>query len=326
MPLIISLPGSYPPVRLSPPPLTEEEVEESIRRAIAHQQEAIRDAPIEWLFVDGQPRSDIVGIFAPSLGLSGVGLPYQVTQEIRHTKPITLRDLEIAAEAANGRPLKAHITGPTLMAESCELTADAPARYREDPEPPRRLTLDLAHALAEEARQIVNAPGLSVTHLQVDEPTLVYGADLSLAGEALGIITQVAREAGLPTILHVCGDIGDIMEDLLKMPVDILNVEGSHLREVHWLDADCLARSGKKLAIGCIPVNVEEIPSVRWLERELLFATERYGVEHIWGITTECGLRMSDLELAQARLYRLVEVARAVASRFELQMLGGDDE
>ena len=107
------------------------------------------------------------------------------------------------------------------------------------------------------------------------------------------------------------------MEDLLDVPVDILNVKGRHLRTLPWLNADRLAQSGKKLAIGCIRVDVDEIPSVRWLERELLFAAERYGVENIWGITPECGLHMSDPQLARARLDRLVEVALKVASRFE---------
>ena len=317
MSLTVSLTGSYSPVRLPPPPLTDKEVEESIRNAVNQQQQAIGNTSVRWLFVDGQPRSDIVGIFAHGLGLFGEGLPYSVTQEIRHIRPITLRDLEIAAKAADGQPLKAHITGPTLMAESCELTPDALPRYRNDPEFPRQLTLDLARALAEEARLLIRAPDLSVTHLQIDEPTLVYGADLKLASEAIEIIAQVARAAGIPTILHVCGDVGDIMEDLLDVPVDILNVKGRHLRALPWLNADRLAQSGKELAIGCIRVDVDEIPSVRWLERELLFAAERYGMENIWGITPECGLRMSDPQLARARLDRLVEVALKVASRFE---------
>ena len=107
------------------------------------------------------------------------------------------------------------------------------------------------------------------------------------------------------------------MEDLLDMPVDVLNAKGRHLRALPWLNADRLAQSAKKLAIGCIRVDVDEVPSARWLERELLFAAERYGAENIWGITSECGLRMSDPQLARARLDRLVEVAVKVASQFE---------
>jgi 5-methyltetrahydropteroyltriglutamate--homocysteine methyltransferase len=266
------------------------------------------------VYVSGQPQSDVVGIFAHGLGLVGTGNPYYVTQEITNSGPITLRELEIAAEANGGQPLKAHITGPTLLAESCELTSDAPDGYRNDPAFPRQLTLDFARALAEEARFLTSAAGLPIKYLQIDEPTLSYGADLDLARDAVAII---AEASSAPTILHVCGDIADIMEDLLKMPVDILNLEQQYLNEIPWLDSRRLAESDKLLALGCVPVNRSDIPSVPALERELFFAVERYGKEHIWGLTPNCGLRMSTPDKARERLQRIAEIAAKVAPQFE---------
>lgn len=314
MPLIVTLTGSYPPVRLAPPLLSDSEIEQSIHSAIRAQRAAVKDRPIQWVVVSGQPQNDIVGIYAPGMGLAGTALPYQVTQEIKYTEPITLRELEIAAEVIDGQqPLKAHITDPSLMAESCKLTTSAPSHYRDDP---RQLTLDFAHALAEEAHLLTHTPNLGIRYLQIDAPTLAYGADLDLAHKGIEIVTS-AVASGVQTILHVCGDVSKIMEILLEMPVDILNVENQHLNGLAWLNANRLKSSNKKFALGCIPVNVDDIPSVRWLERELLFAVERYGVQNIWGITPNCGLRFSDPDKAQQRLDRLAEVALKIATRFE---------
>jgi 5-methyltetrahydropteroyltriglutamate--homocysteine methyltransferase len=313
MPLITTLIGSYPPVRLPLPPLSEGEIIASIRNAVHQQQEAVKDKPIDWLFVSGQPQSDVVGIFAHGLGLSGEGLPYNVNQEIKHLKPITLHELVIAADTVPGKPLKAHITGPTLMAESSHLTNQSPSHYRDNTAIPRQLTLDIAHALAEEAKALTKPSGIPVAYLQIDEPTLVYGANLDLAREA---IEYIRLASAVPTILHVCGDVGDIMEKLLEMPVDILSLEYQYLRELTWLNASRLSESGKKIALGCISVNRDDIPSVRWLKRELYFAIERYGLENIWGISPNCGMRMSDPSLARARMDRLVEVAVEITAQF----------
>lgn len=307
--LISTTIGSYPPTPFEPGSgsLSDLEVEKLIRRAIADQKAAAQKYDdVSWLYVDGQPRSDVVGIFAHGVGLKGDRKPYQVSQEIEYRGPITLSDLRIAAEAAEGGRLKAHITGPTLMAESCELTASAP--YRD----PRELTLALARALAEEAR-LLTTSGLAIDYLQIDEPTLVYGADLELARDAVKIIAQASE---VPVILHVCGDVGDpeILDALLDMPVHILSVEGQHLRDLASLDSDLLKRKDKRLALGCMPVNTNTLPNARWLERELLFAIERYGIDNLWGITPDCGLRWSDLEVAQKRLELLAEAVHTIAS------------
>jgi 5-methyltetrahydropteroyltriglutamate--homocysteine methyltransferase len=315
MTLFATLVGSYPPVRRFPPALDDEEVKQSIRDAVARQQEVLQDGSVRWLFVSGQPQRDVVGIFAAGLGLGGTGNPYIVEQDITYHGPITYDELEITAQACDYAQIKAHVTGPTLIAESCEVLPSAPARYREA-DAPRLLTLDLARALAEEARHILNFK-LPVAYLQIDEPTLVYGANLTLAREALEILVQPVRGSQIQTILHVCGDVGDIMQDLLEFPVDVLNVELRHINEIGWLDRRRMADSGKKLALGCIAVNRDDTPSILALERDLFFARERYGAEHIWGITPSCGLRMSTKDKAYERLQRLAEVAEQVSGSFE---------
>lgn len=306
--MIATTVGSFPPLRR--PSLNNEEMRPSIEQAIRYQQQAFQGKSVEWIYVSGQPQRDVVGIFAHGLHLSGSGNPYIVNEAISYRDPITIEELRTTAKVIGTKKpaLKAHITGPILIAESCELGAKAPERYRDDPDPPRKLTLDLAEALAQEVEQIVNSE-LHIPYIQIDEPTLVYGADLELARTAIDIIVRPAPKDKIETLLHVCGDVGGIMDKLLDFPIDILSIELRYLNEIDWLDSRRLAESGKRLALGIIPVNQDEVPSVLSLERELFFASERYGAEHIWGITPSCGQRMSTLDQACERIERLAEVA-----------------
>jgi methionine synthase II (cobalamin-independent) len=206
------------------------------------------------------------------------------------------------------------------MAESTSAD-DIPSIYR-DKAGFRQLTLDVAHALAKEARAIAGrAEELNVQYLQIDEPSLAFGADLGLACEAVGIVTEAWKQAGGgETILHVCGDVGNIIPELAQMPVDIFNLENVHLREVNAEARQALKDSGKKLALGVIAVNQADVPSPKRVARELAYAWEDYGSDRVWGITPNCGLRLSEEPLAIRRMNCLAEAAReAEALRLELE-------
>jgi 5-methyltetrahydropteroyltriglutamate--homocysteine methyltransferase len=275
------------------------QAEKSIRLAVKEQIAAGID-----LLVDGQVRADIVGIFANSIGLVGDGMPYVVRGKVGNPKkPTSIRDLRTAAKSAKGKPIKAHITGPTVMAENCVIAADAPELYR-DEAGFKQLTLDIAQALAEEARFIAaESKELNIPYLQIDEPSFVFGVDLETARQALQIITDAWKQAGGGAIiLHVCGDYGYIFKELLNMPVDILNIEIEHFQEISAADIEALKESGKKLAFGVIAVNTESIPSPERVAREVIYAGDRCGMELVWGITPVCGMRLSSQQMPVKRM------------------------
>ena len=59
--------------------------------------------------------------------------------------------------------------------------------------------------------------------IQIDEPFLSTGiADLKTAKTAIKIITE---NLNIPVSMHVCGDIGEILKDILKFPVQIIDCE-----------------------------------------------------------------------------------------------------
>ncbi len=308
------LTGSFPDRDdpLVDPPPSPRKIPGLIRRAVRLQIKAGLD-----VIVDGQMRSDIVGIFARQVGLEGNGLPYRVRAKIgRLQKSITLSDIRIAATAASGHPIKAHITGPTVISESCVEDDGTPDFYRQSVGF-RQLTLDIATALGDEARFLAEqSQELNIQYLQIDEPSLVYGADLGLARDAIGVVAQSWRAGGGgEVILHVCGDIRDILSDLIAMPVDILNLENVHLREADENALQLLRGSDKKLALGVIRVNTDKIPTPQHVAQEMLFASDRYGAERLWGITPNCGLRLSTTNLAVQRMKSLVESTQVLSGR-----------
>jgi len=304
--LFVTSIGSFPPRK-------DASVEESIRNAIQLQLECGVD-----VLVDGQIRSDVVGIFAQQVGLKGKGLPYHVetplsVSSLAHS--ITLPDLEVATSYAEDRYLKVHITGPILMAESCLVNENRPevAHYQGD-EGFRLLTLDLARTLTEEVRLVAaQADRLNIAYLQIDEPSLTFGADLALTKEALSGIASAWREmTGREVILHVCGDIGSIITELLDMPVDILSLENVYLNQLENDFLDLWQKSQKKLALGVVPVNNDKIPSPQHIAREVLSAQERYGHGRIVAITPACGLRNRREDEARDRLHCLVQAAQLI--------------
>lgn len=316
MNVAVTITGSYPPLRDERGAIL---VDESIKRAIRDQIEAELD-----VLTDGQVRSDIVGIFAREIGLEGKTLPYSVPNKLgKPNRSTTLEDLELAYQVAEGCPLKAHLTGPTVIAESCLDEDDGEASQKgthpnyQGEEGTYNLVLDIAKALAEEARLIAaQAENLNVQYLQIDEPSLVYGADLSLARQGVERVASAWKEAGGgPVLLHVCGDSASIWETLLEMPVDILNLENETLRTLNDEQIQKLTTSGKRLALGMIPVNVERIPSPQRIARRVLFAAERFGEEALWGLTPDCGLRLSPPEKARQRMNRLHQAAEILGQQ-----------
>lgn len=293
--------GSFPRIYFE-----NQNIELAIQKVVEDQIEAGVD-----ILVDGQLRADIVGIFAHSIGLKGDGMPYEVSQKIKPPEnSILLPDLRTAAKYAGDRPLKAHITGPSVIAENCHLHEDAPNLYVGD-DGFINLTLDIANALAHEVRWIAQeSKKLNIRFLQIDEPSLVFGGDLEVARKGLEIVTKAWKSAGgEQIIMHVCWDFTGIFQKLLEMPVDILNLEAAHVQELSTDEFQALQKSEKKIALGVIPVNTDQQPAPERIAREALFACDMVSPKYFWGLTPVCGMRSSTPALAKDSMRCLARAA-----------------
>jgi 5-methyltetrahydropteroyltriglutamate--homocysteine methyltransferase len=281
MRLKTSTTGSWPPVYDKENNLL---VNESIERAIKDQ----IDLGID-ILVDGQARDDIVSLFARKLpGYKGKALPYQVVSRIAPAdEPITTQDYLYAKKFVEGKPLKAHITGPMTLARASNVDAESPYSSRNDP----KLIQDLAEAIGREAYHLVKSGAETV---QIDEPALADGVDLDLAFAVMKKIVEIG-EIPFPA-LHICKNVTRILDDVLrKSPVKMVSIEGEWLRhpKLSHVDSKYLSQCGnKQIGLGCIETQslfVEKIPAV---QNFLDLMVSKLGEDHIWAAMTNCGLRL----------------------------------
>lgn len=323
-PILTTTTGSYPII--NEPLSTNWQV--SVQLAVEAQIEAGID-----LLVDGQVRSDIAGLFAPVLGQNKSNgkandtevLPHQIKVKITPQavdSRALIEDYKYAQEVARSKgrtdpsDLKAHITGPVFLAESCRITQDAPYRlpktltgdYDVDPD----LVYDIADALTSVVREYRAA---GAKYIQIDEPSLAYSSKekMEVTLEALARLVRVDPQA--TWILHTCGNIQHQFSDLIeKTPpaLKVLFIEAAHLREMQNVDEALLSRTQRQIMYGCIPVNTGTLPGTQKLQRELAETVNRLGPKNVFGVSPYCGLRLSTPDHAQQTMHLLTEAARVL--------------
>jgi 5-methyltetrahydropteroyltriglutamate--homocysteine methyltransferase len=304
MALKTSTTGSWPPtydpdkpIRHFPVEEQDRIVHESIERAIHDQIELGID-----ILVDGQVRDDIVSLLASKLpGYEGRTLPYRAVDRIRPAdEPITVQDYLYAKDLVGDRPLKAHITGPMTLARATLVDAESPYNSRNDPD----LVIDLAQALGQEARRLVEA-GAEI--VEIDEPALADGVDLDLALEAMKQIVEIG-EIPFPG-LHICKNVTRILDNVLtRSSVRMVSIEGEWLRrdELNHINRDYLSRCGKQIGLGCIEVRDYSIERLTAVQNFLDYMLDRLGEERIWAAMPNCGLRPVPHDVALKKLKVLV--------------------
>lgn len=310
-----SLTGSFPPVYNPYQPIRNKSIEEqdklvfaSIKRAISAELEAGID-----VLVDGQTRDDIVSSFCRYLpGFSGDTLPYRVVGPIQPAEnPITVKDYHYALEVAKGAPVKAHLTGPMTLARDAIVIPASGYTGKTDP----RLVKDIAHALGFEARLLIQA-GAKI--IQIDEPVLRNGVDLELAFSAMRKIVEIGE---IPqTGLHICGNTSRIIKEVLtSAPVDYVSMEGAWLKHesLSFINNNFLKNCKKQIGLGCIEVADYTVERLRSVEATVDQMVNRLGIENIWAITPNCGMRLMPYEVALKKIQVMCEAAHSIMVAYQ---------
>jgi 5-methyltetrahydropteroyltriglutamate--homocysteine methyltransferase len=261
-------------------------------------QEAVSDqiaAGID-IISDGQVRGDMIRVFTSRL--PGIREQRVIGKVMVPQAPITLADTRYALR--KNPHVKGILTGPTTLAHG--LRIDTPA-YRNRGE----LAIDLAHALAPEAKALEEA---GVTLIQLDEPIFSTGsADLQSGNEALALITSRLR---IPVCLHVCGYLSAVMDELLTMPVDILDFEFAKSPE----NLDLLSRrdlAGRMIGFGCVDSSSPDIEPVETIRDRIMQGLSVFRPDQLL-IDPDCGLRMHTRETAFRKLAHMVMATRQIRS------------
>ena len=275
--------GSYPGVRSKGLKSVFSPYAEALNIAVTDQIEAGID-----IISSGQIRGDMI----TSLTSQIPGIKEQrVTGTLKPTqKPMTAADTRYTI--SRHPKVKAMLAGPTTISHALKL--DTPLYRNKD-----ELILDLAKIIATEALRLES---LGIAIFQIDEPILSTGtADMNTAYQAINAITSVLK---VPTCMHVCGDIGDIIDSLIKMPVDILDFEFSVSQEnLEVLSKTELA--GKLIGFGAVDSTFSGIDSVETIKARIEKGIDIFGPEKIL-IDPDCGLRMHSREVAFGKLRNMV--------------------
>lgn len=243
---------------------------------------------------DGQVRGDMIGAFTSKL--PGIRDQEVIGKIQPAAGAITVQDTKYAL--SKFPKVKGIITGPTTLAHGLHLSTPM---YRNKEE----VALDLAAALVVEARAL-EATGVAL--IQIDEPILSTGiADLATAKQAVELIGSSVR---IPICMHVCGGLGNVLDEILKFNVNVLDFEFSKNPQ----NLDILSRrdlDGKMLGFGCVDSSSEEVETVQEIKKRI-----EKGVEHfdpkILLIDPDCGMRMRSRESAYWKLKNMCDAAKEV--------------
>lgn len=309
--MIKTVVGSYPVITKEPEGLIEkikdkigmyDKYNYAIEKAVIDQLNAGID-----VVSDGQVRGDMVEIFVNSMyGFEGK----KVIGKIEHVKPITLKDIKYSLNILKTKTkeerygVKGIITGPCTIASSIRVE-----NYYSDNKD-ENLIYDLAIALKKEAESIQNY----VKMIQIDEPILSTGLyDLETARRAINKITENLK---VPVVMHVCGDVVDIFEDLNKFNVDILDHEFASNKK----NLEILELIEKKVGFGCINTKLKTVEDVSEIEDlinegiEILKNNDnlKNNLKDSIIIDPDCGMRLLPLDVAYNKLKNMVQAAEAV--------------
>jgi len=209
-------------------------------------------------------------------------------------RPITVPDTRYALSRHPW--VKGILTGPSTLAHALQI---ATPTYRDRAD----LTLDLAQALAYEARALQDA---GVTLIQIDEPIFSTGsADLATGAQALQILTSLLQK---PVFLHVCGGLVGVIDEILKMRVAGFDLEFAG-NEVNLQVLSGKDFGDRLIGFGCVNSNDPAVEKVSVIKKRIQAGIEAFGPERLL-IDPDCGLRMLTREAAFGKLKAMVDATR----------------
>ncbi|AAB99479.1 5-methyltetrahydropteroyltriglutamate-homocysteine methyltransferase (metE) [Methanocaldococcus jannaschii DSM 2661] len=306
--MITTVVGSYPVVKKEETFLDKvkkvfglyDEYKYAIERAVKDQVKAGVN-----IISDGQVRGDMVEIFTNNMyGFDGK----RVVGRVEFIKPITLKDIlyakSIAKKLNPNVEIKGIITGPCTIASSVRVESCYSDNRDEN------LIYDIAKALRKE----VEALKKHVPIIQIDEPILSTGMyDFDVARKAIDIIVDGLN---IKFAMHVCGNVYNIIDELNKFNVDILDHEfASNKKNLVILES-----MEKKVGFGCVNTKVKKVESVEEIKSlieegiEILKNNEKLNKnlsDNIL-IDPDCGMRLLPIDVAFNKLKNMVEATKLI--------------
>ncbi len=324
--MLTTVVGSYPTILQDPKSISSkisdffgayDRYVPALKLAVSDQLEAGID-----IISDGQVRGDMIDVFARAIPGMTVedGTPKIVGKIMPANHSLGASDLKLALKTArsvsedfnedfnngnsklftgdkfneNFKGIKGIITGPTTLVLSCR----AEGFYNRDKK--EAIVADMALALKKEAHELQKA-GADI--IQIDEPFLSTGVvDMSAAKKAVKTITE---ELKVPVSMHVCGDVGDVLSELLKFKVQILDCEFAGVpSNIQALENTPI--KSKKIGLGCIDTKKEQVDELENVVKFIKKGIDIIGEENMI-VDPDCGMRMLSRNAALLKLKKMKE-------------------
>ncbi|OED30749.1 hypothetical protein NL43_01770 [Methanosphaera sp. WGK6] len=320
--MITTVVGSYPANSFKAESFNEKLTEtlglyDPFKQAIINSVKSFVKSDID-IICDGQVRGDMVKIFTSKInGFKIIDNTAYINGKITPSAhPISVRDLQLAFKTAHTldpqyklnasldaifeheeKGIKGIITGPTTLIHSSMIdnfyTTKENAIY------------DMAKALCVEAQELEKAGACAI---QIDEPFISTGAEeISISKKAVELISE---SVDIPVILHVCGDLKEVLSDLLKFNVNILDFEFSGMpQNINTLKKSWKKESNKLIGLGCVNTRLDEIDQKETVEKTIKDVIDIVKTNNII-IDPDCGMRMLPENIAQGKLDILTDIKR----------------
>jgi len=240
------------------------------------------------LISDGQTRDPFVNIFTRKLKGCRIRERTEIVGKVEYDSPITIEDQKyVRSIIPNDKQLVGLLTGPyTLTNSSLDLF------YNNEKE----LAFDFANALKQEAQTLQKY----VDIISIDEPFFSMGIP-DYGKELIKIITD---GLSCPVRLHVCGDVSDVVGDLLEMPADILSHEFKGSPKLFDIFKQYNVK--KDICLGSVRSDDSKIETVDEIKDHILKGIDIFG-DKIVQIAPDCGQRMLPRDVAFQKLKNLVK-------------------
>jgi 5-methyltetrahydropteroyltriglutamate--homocysteine methyltransferase len=237
---------------------------------------------------DGQTRDPFVNIFTRKLKGCRIRERTEVVGKIEYDSPITIEDQKyVKSILPKDKKLVGLLTGPyTITNSSLDIF------YNDEKE----LAFDFAYALKKEAQTLKNY----VDIISIDEPFFSMGIP-EYGKELISIITN---GLSCPIRLHVCGDVSNVVGDLLEMPADILSHEFKGSPKLFDVFKDY--NITKDICLGSVRSDNTKIETVDEIRDHISRGIEIFG-DKIVQIAPDCGQRMLPRDVAFQKLKNLVK-------------------
>jgi 5-methyltetrahydropteroyltriglutamate--homocysteine methyltransferase len=316
--MITTVVGSYPSKAQEPQTITEKL--KNILGSYDPYKLAIKDAVYAQLnagidiISDGQVRGDMIEIFAKDLpGMVIEDNTCKIKNQIRPSpKSIGATDLKYAnklledflkesnlsPEEKEKKGVKGIITGPSTMVFSSRFDGFYSMKQKD------KAIIDMANALKEEAKTLEEA---GAKYIQLDEPFLSTGmVNLNTAKKAINIISN---EIKIPVAMHVCGDISNVLDQLLKFKVDIIDLEFAGIKSNLEILENQKSLNNKKIGFGSIDTKKEIAEPIDEIKTLIKKGVDILGHENMI-IDPDCGMKTLNPDVAKLKLKNMVEATK----------------